>query len=251
MYLCIDFEKIKTMLREDTIKKFDELNLVDLYNNGETFTSLGKKYHVWYGAAKEYLIQHGVKIREDKKRPELRETPPVGQKFGQWTVISDKIKIGHDRSINWEVQCDCGRKTFRTASALKAGSTKRCKSCARRPYLRDGTLLSTIAINAYNRIINGLNTREKLKDMEFNITPKFIDDLLSKNHYCALSGIDLSFDISKQMNDQNLSIDRIDSSKGYTMDNVQLVDKKINMMKGTLSNEEFIDLCKKVAEHNK
>lgn len=222
-----------------------------MYNSGETFTSLGKKYHVWYGAAKEYLIQHGVKIREDKKRPELREIPPVGQKFGQWTVISDKIKIGHDRSINWEVQCDCGRKTFRTASVLKAGSTKRCKSCARRPYLRDGTLLSTIAINAYNRIINGLNTREKLKDMEFNITPKFIDDLLSKNHYCALSGIDLSFDISKQMNDQNLSIDRIDSSKGYTMDNIQLVDKKINMMKGTLSNEEFIDLCKKVAEYNK
>lgn len=35
------------------------------------------------------------------------------------------------------------------------------------------------------------------------------------------------------------------------MDNVQLVDKKINMMKGTLSNEEFIDLCKKVAEYNK
>lgn len=61
LYLCIDFKKIKTMLREDTIKKFDELNLVDLYNSGETFTSLRKKYHVWYGTAKEYLIQHGVK----------------------------------------------------------------------------------------------------------------------------------------------------------------------------------------------
>ena len=29
------------------------------------------------------------------------------------------------------------------------------------------------------------------------------------------------------------------------------VDKRINMMKGALSNEEFIELCKLVAENNK
>ena len=53
------------------------------------------------------------------------------------------------------------------------------------------------------------------------------------------------------MNKQNLSIDRIDSFKGYEKDNIQLVDKRINMMKGSLSNEEFIELCTKVADFNR
>lgn len=48
-----------------------------------------------------------------------------------------------------------------------------------------------------------------------------------------------------------MSIDRIDSSKNYENDNVQLVDKRINMMKGSLSNEEFVNLCTKVAEFNR
>ena len=38
----------------------------------------------------------------------------------------------------------------------------------------------------------------------------------------------------------NLSIDRIDSTKGYEIDNIQLVCSIINIMKSTLSMEEFI-----------
>ena len=44
-------------------------------------------------------------------------------------------------------------------------------------------------------------------------------------------------------------MDRIDPDKGYIPDNIQLVDKRINMMKQSLSQEEFIDLCCKVADH--
>lgn len=47
-----------------------------------------------------------------------------------------------------------------------------------------------------------------------------------------------------------MSIDRIDSNGVYEEGNVQWVDKRINMMKGTLSNEEFIELCTMVAKYN-
>lgn len=48
----------------------------------------------------------------------------------------------------------------------------------------------------------------------------------------------------------NVSIDRIDSSIGYLPSNIQLVDKRINMLKNILPQDEFIDLCKLVANHN-
>jgi hypothetical protein len=47
------------------------------------------------------------------------------------------------------------------------------------------------------------------------------------------------------------SIDRIDSSKGYEEGNIQWVHKHVNFMKRTYSQDYFIDMCKKIAEHNK
>jgi hypothetical protein len=48
----------------------------------------------------------------------------------------------------------------------------------------------------------------------------------------------------------NASLDRIDSSIGYVEGNVAWVYKPINIMKQTLNSAEFIDLCKKIANHN-
>lgn len=45
-----------------------------------------------------------------------------------------------------------------------------------------------------------------------------------------------------------VSIDRIDSSFGYLKENIQLVDKRVNMMKQSYSQEEFILVCKAVAD---
>ena len=44
----------------------------------------------------------------------------------------------------------------------------------------------------------------------------------------------------------NLSIDRIDSAKGYTRDNVQLVTMVANQMKNDLAIDELVDICERV-----
>lgn len=46
------------------------------------------------------------------------------------------------------------------------------------------------------------------------------------------------------------SLDRIDSSKGYVIGNVQWVHKTINTMKMDLANSEFIKLCQMVAKNH-
>ena len=60
---------------------------------------------------------------------------------------------------------------------------------------------------------------------------------------CALSGVDISIDYGG-----NASLDRIDSSLGYITGNVQWVDGKVNLAKRAMSDEEFIEMCKRVVK---
>lgn len=47
------------------------------------------------------------------------------------------------------------------------------------------------------------------------------------------------------------SLDRIDSAKGYVEGNVQWVHKRINLMKGTLSEKDFIAFCQMVVTYGR
>jgi hypothetical protein len=78
--------------------------------------------------------------------------------------------------------------------------------------------------------------------LDSNIDAKYLYDMyLRQDGKCAITGmpIDLTTDAS---------VDRIDSMKGYTKDNIWWVKKEINLMKNNLSLEEFILLCKMVAD---
>ena len=66
---------------------------------------------------------------------------------------------------------------------------------------------------------------------------------------CALSGIDIGW--SKSGMTATASIDRIDSSEGYLLENVQLVHKDVNFMKQNYDQDYFIETCKKIASYNK
>jgi len=79
----------------------------------------------------------------------------------------------------------------------------------------------------------------------FEITIEAVWDLfLAQNRKCALSGLPLKFGSG---NKGNASLDRIDSTKGYTLGNVQWVDKDVNKMKMDLSQPYFIELCRRIS----
>jgi hypothetical protein len=63
---------------------------------------------------------------------------------------------------------------------------------------------------------------------------------------CALSGTKLTFNYKNKNKLTYISIDRIDSKKGYTLDNIQLVCGIINKMKSDLSNDKFVSYCKSI-----
>jgi hypothetical protein len=49
-------------------------------------------------------------------------------------------------------------------------------------------------------------------------------------------------------NPQTASLDRIDSNKGYTKDNVVWVHKNVNAFKNCLSHKDFIKICHLVSK---
>lgn len=78
-----------------------------------------------------------------------------------------------------------------------------------------------------------------------DITRQFIKDLLLSEK-CSVTG--LEFEYSNRFNSYHNplapSIDRLDSTKGYYVDNVQLVLSCINRFKGDLPHEDFVALWK-------
>lgn len=64
---------------------------------------------------------------------------------------------------------------------------------------------------------------------------------------CALTGWQIQW--SAQGWDHTASLDRIRNDSGYTLDNVQLVHKAVNMSRGSLSVDDFIEMCCAVADN--
>lgn len=79
-----------------------------------------------------------------------------------------------------------------------------------------------------------------------------VDDVLgmylSQGGKCALSGARMTYEAHDGL-DKNwtaISIDRINSSRNYTIDNVQLVCVAVNIMKNEMPQGDFVTWCAKV-----
>ena len=97
--------------------------------------------------------------------------------------------------------------------------------------------------------------KKKGRILAFEIDQEFIIQLFHKQEgKCAITNMIMTHnalnenkpDTEHIRNLKNISIDRIDSSIGYTKDNVQLVWAIINRMKYNLDASEFIMQCFKI-----
>jgi hypothetical protein len=104
-------------------------------------------------------------------------------------------------------------------------------------------------------IFGSIKRGAMLRGLSFEITKEDIWHLFKKqNGKCALSGLDICLPRSDEERITGIytaSLDRIDSSIGYTINNIQWVHKFINRMKTNLKEEEFLFLCSRVTDYNK
>lgn len=73
----------------------------------------------------------------------------------------------------------------------------------------------------------------------------------SQEGKCAISGIDMTYQRTKRIHNMyNASLDRIDSSKSYTLENVQFVCWFVNRMKGETGTNELFKWCQHILKNN-
>lgn len=97
------------------------------------------------------------------------------------------------------------------------------------------------------------NLLKKAKRYDFRVEIAK-EDLLeiyqNQEGLCALSGTKMTYYKGmrkyKRGVNSNISIDLKDPSKTYTLDNIQLVCRRISVAKGDMSQEEFVGMCREV-----
>jgi hypothetical protein len=87
-----------------------------------------------------------------------------------------------------------------------------------------------------------------VRNIEWNLNIERLVQNVLADPFCQLSGEPLVFEPDYIY---TFSIDRKDSSKGYTDNNVQWVGVSVNTAKSNLLDEDFIDMCVSVANHRK
>jgi hypothetical protein len=164
----------------------------------------------------------------------------VGECHAYLTVVETGLP---ENSVR--VRCVCGSELTITAGHLVGGSWKSC-GCMR--HVRGNKSHNwrghgEISGSRWASIVRGAQARGH----DFTLTREQAWDLfIAQDRRCALSGVLLTM-----VRRGTASLDRIDSSAGYSIKNVQWVHKDINMMKQDLSQAEFLAWCRRVARHGR
>jgi len=162
-----------------------------------------------------------------------------------------------------EVQCGCGEIEIRRKDHVLSGRSKYCKKCASSQTLRDHPNklfgprhhqgIGDISKTLWGAIKQGA----KVRDIVFEITMQDAWDVYqNQKGLCALSGEPIILKhgyvgCNVNWKEFNASLDRIDSSEGYVVGNIQCIHEDINRMKGCLPESKFLFWCERITQNRK
>lgn len=161
----------------------------------------------------------------------------TGFRFGRWTVLH-RSEIAN-RHPHWHCRCDCGKEKPVRADILKSGFSTCCLECSHKAKLKEGTGIR----NMYIAYKSGAARR----NFEFNLTFEQFETLVCQD--CAYCGVEPSLRNQGKVVWICNGIDRVDNSKGYTLDNCVTACAICNQAKGTLTLEEFSDWLGRLTQY--
>jgi hypothetical protein len=181
------------------------------------------------------------KFRLRKNRFYLKRNLP--KKNGKLLHVRKIYKTVFEEYI--ECLCDCGKELSIKCSRLENNNIISC-GCHIKNLIRYDEHKSLgfgeITGKMWQRIIS--HAIERNIDVTISAEDAW-NVAVSQNLTCNLTKLVLEFGETP-----NCSLDRIDSSKGYIVGNVQWLITEVNYMKHILSQDKFIELCKIVAKEN-
>jgi len=137
-------------------------------------------------------------------------------------------------------------KNFHKRNDSQTGFQHRCKECLYKDKARSTRKINYSDLDYFLiDLIRLVNHRSRKYNRDNNLSVEYLKELWNNQKgLCALTNLPMQHCISKGKLFNNVSIDRIDSSKGYLKDNVQLVCSVVNRMKSDLSTQELYNICK-------
>lgn len=222
--------------------KITKNHLQKLLNNNKTQKEIAQIFGCSDSLISQKVKKFGLKTNKNDKY--------IGKKYGSITVLKylDKDKNSHRI---YECVCDCGQPLNMLINSLTSNNTKTC-GCKSRKRGKEHLLYSgyeEIRSEYWSRVLRG--AKERNIRVEISIKDAW-EIFLKQNRRCALTGQVLHFPYTRKTTKYSTaSLDRIDSSIGYTKENTQWIHKKLQPMKMNMKEDEFIDLCKQVYLYNK
>lgn len=198
-----------------------------------------------------------------------KEKPPKidlsGKTFGFWTVLNFEGRqyYGNQGHILYKVRCKCGFETVIKEGDLKYNKSTMCRSCATTLRHKNRSTLwygpsspnwkgtKDIPLAQYTKFKYGA----KKRNIPFDLSIEDLQELWDKQQgKCIYSGKPLIFNnkhfrLQKGKTYFFASLDRIDSTKAYTKDNIQWICAEINLMKCCLNDNDFKKLIKDMYFH--
>lgn len=114
-----------------------------------------------------------------------------------------------------------------------------CKECEKE---RDNLWLESAGPREWYRFRRcAAKTRAKKKQFEFDLPPEPWEGLIFQTH-CPVLGLELSYSLRQEGGGKRpnaASFDRIDSSRGYTVDNVRIISARANTLRNDSTIEEL------------
>lgn len=158
--------------------------------------------------------------------------------FGSWLVLGPRERW-HNGAMYWLCSCKCGRThKFIHGTHLRNSRSTQCRKCQD----DDAKARSTRPDTGFKKLLQRYKSGAQTRGIAWGLTEQNFRHLTSAPcHYTGRLPQSVSVSISGDTYRYS-SIDRLDSSKGYTLDNCVPCASEVNLMKGTLSVREFHDL---------
>lgn len=160
----------------------------------------------------------------------------TGKQFGRYTVLFPSSK-GKSGQVNWACKCSCGTEKEVEGYALRRGSVVSCGCYHREISTKHGQHNSREYI-----LWLGAKSRAEQNGLEFDL--EISDIVIPKT--CPCLGIEI-VPGEKDGISNSPSIDRIDSTKGYTKDNIWVISYKANRIKNNATPEELLAVANAVS----
>lgn len=106
---------------------------------------------------------------------------------------------------------------------------------------------------AYYRSLAKHPENKLLKSSKQNAKARGLEHTISKEDIkvpkiCPYLKIELTTEVQQKNTASTVSLDRIDNTKGYTPDNIQVISRLANLMKSYATEEQLIQFAKSVLE---